>query len=85
MAQVRVRMEEIDGVWQVNLPTYTIVPGSEDYNTGQCVVEVPDDELGEDRGETVVDKAKLRRKYRGQGKWDRDSYEPPDRAIGAVI
>lgn len=87
MAQIRVRLDQVNGEWRVNLPTYTMVPGTEDFILGQCVVEVPDDELREDRqtGDQVVDVALLRRKYRGQPKWDRGNFEPPDRAVGAVV
>jgi len=57
---------------RVNLPTYAMVPGTEEYadkakkTLKSVVVEVPDDEVDE-KGRP--DPAKIRRKYRDNPKW----------------
>lgn len=62
--------------FRVNLPTYTMVPGSEEYADPEkkvlksVEVQVPDDEV-DDKGRP--DKAKIRAKYKGQPRWDHDN------------
>jgi len=59
--------------FRVRLPTYSMVPGTEEYADAEkkifksVEVEVPDDECDKGR----PDKAKIRAKYRGQPLWDR--------------
>lgn len=59
--------------FRVNLPTYSMVPGTEEYTDAEkkilksVEVEVPADEC-DDEGRP--DKLKIRKKYKGQ-KWDR--------------
>lgn len=61
--------------FRVNLPTYAMIPGSEEYADAEkkvlksVEVQVPDDEC-DDKGRP--DKAKIRAKYKGQPRWDRD-------------
>lgn len=61
--------------FRVNLPTYTMVPGTEEYADAEkkvinsVEVLIPDDEC-DDHGKP--DKAKIRSKYKGQPKWDHD-------------
>lgn len=66
----------VDGdPFRVNLPTYMMVPGSERYDAVdkkkllEVDVEVPDDEV---TAQGRPDVQKIRVKYRGQAKWDRD-------------
>jgi len=59
--------------YHVHLPTYAMVGGSEVLDgQGRLVkvdVFVPDDECDESG---ALDKAKIRAKYRGQPRWDRE-------------
>lgn len=51
--------------YHVNIPTYQIMEIKDKIAT----VEVPDDEINSNTGK--LDKNKIRHKYRGQSKWDR--------------
>jgi len=61
--------------FRVNLPTYTMVPGTEEYADAEkkvlkaVDVEVPADEVD---AQGRPDKAKIRAKYKGQPRWDHD-------------
>jgi len=78
MARIRARVigsgKEGD-TFRVNLPTYTMIPGTEEYADVEhkvlsaVEVLVPDDEV-DDKGQP--DKAKIRAKYKGQTRWDRE-------------
>jgi len=77
MAKIRVKVigsgKEGDP-FRVNLPTYSMVPGSEEYSDpGKKIlksveVDVPDSYLGPDG---KLDKARIRSIYKGQPRWDR--------------
>ena len=78
MARVRVKVVgsgERDDPRRVNLPTYQMIPGTEEYAGPEkkvlrsVEVLVPDDELDE-KGR--LSKARIRAKYKGQPKWDRE-------------
>ena len=78
MARVRVKVVgsgEPGDHFRVDLPAYQMIPGTEEYAgvdkkvLKSVEVLVPDDEL-DDKGRPS--KAKIRAKYRGQAKWDRD-------------
>ena len=62
--------------FRVDLPTYRMVPGSEEYAgidrkvLKSVEVLVPADEL-DDQGR--LSKARIRAKYRGQPRWDREN------------
>lgn len=60
--------------FRVNLPTYQMIPGTEEYAGPQkkvlksVAVEIPDDEV-DAQGRPSA--AKIRAKYKGQPRWDR--------------
>jgi ABC-type uncharacterized transport system substrate-binding protein len=64
-----------DDPFRVNLPTFQMVHGTEEYADEAktkliaVVVEVPDDELDE---KGALSKEKIRKKYEKQPKWDHD-------------
>jgi len=77
-AKIRVRVQAPDADnpgYHVHLPTYMMVPGSEEYADPEkkvlksVEVEVPDDYVDE-KGQ--LSKEKIRAKYKGQPRWDRD-------------
>jgi len=78
MVKIRVKVlppdADNDG-YHVHLPTYIVIAGTEEYADAKktkpqsVVVEVPDDEVGKDG---KPDKAKIRAKYKGQPRWDRE-------------
>jgi len=61
--------------FRVDLPAYTMIPGTEEYADAEkkilasVEVLVPDDEC-DDQGRP--DKARIRAKYKGQPRWDHD-------------
>ena len=76
MKKVKVKVVgsgERDDPRRVNLPTYQMIPGTEEYAGPEkkvlksVEVLVPDDECDE-KGR--LSKAKIRAKYKGQKKWD---------------
>ena len=78
MAKIRVKVAgsgEPGDPFRVELPTYQMIAGTEEYAgidrkvLKSVEVLVPDDEL-DDQGR--LSKAKIRAKYKGQPKWDRD-------------
>jgi len=78
MKTLRVKVQPPDedsDSYHVHLPTYMMVPGTEEYIDAEKTklksvkVLVPDDEVN-DQGKP--DKAKIRRKYKGQPRWDRE-------------
>jgi len=57
--------------FKVDLPTYSMVPGTEKIEAGvlkSVEVLIPDDEVDE---EGRPSEEKIRRKYRGQPRWDK--------------
>jgi len=77
MAKIRVNVlpPDTDNVnYHVHLPTYLMIAGTEEYSDPEktklksVIVEVPDDECTEGK----PDKDKIRAKYRGQPRWDRE-------------
>jgi len=77
MVRVRVKVQPPDAdrdSYHVHLPTYVMVSGTEEYVDPQKTklksveVEIPDDECAHGN----PDKAKIRAKYKGQPRWDRD-------------
>jgi len=78
MAKIRVKVLPPDqdcDKYHVHLPTYLMVAGTEEYEDAEKTklksveVIVPDDEVGKDG---KPDKAKIRAKYKGQPRWDRE-------------
>jgi len=61
--------------FRVNLPSYVMVPGTEEYADAEkkvlkaINVQVPNDEVD---AQGRPDKAKIRQKYKGQPRWDHD-------------
>jgi len=72
MAKIRVKVlppDEDNNAYHVHLPTCIMVAGTEEYRDDKLVsveVEVPDDECKDGK----PDKDKIRRKYKGQPRWD---------------
>jgi len=64
-----------DDPFRVNLPTYNMTQGTEEYADAEkkilksVEVEIPDDEVD---AQGFPDKAKIRSKYKGQPMWDHD-------------
>jgi len=78
MKKIRVKVQQPDSDndgQHVHLPTYIMVPGTEEYADTEkkllksVEVLVPDDYL-DDKGQ--LSKEKIRAKYKGQPRWDRD-------------
>lgn len=77
MARIRVKVhppDAEDNAYHVHLPSWIWVSGTEEYTDQEktklnsVVVEVPDDECTDGK----LDKDKIRRKYKGQPRWDRE-------------
>jgi len=74
MVKIRVKVvppDEDNNSFHVHLPTYMVVAGTEEYRDNKVVsveVIVPDDECKDGK----PDKAKIRAKYKGQPRWDRE-------------
>jgi len=77
MPRIRVKVQPPDAdtdKYHVHLPTYMMVAGTEEYADREKTklvsveVEVPEDECKEGK----PDKAKIRAKYHGQPRWDRE-------------
>jgi len=83
MAKIRVKVSgkgtDADP-FRVDLPTYLMVAGSEEYaDKARKVLKsvevlIPDDEC-DDRGKPSLEK--IRHKYRGQPRWDRPDLKLP--------
>jgi len=75
MARIRVKVQPPDedcDKYHVHLPSYMMVAGTEVYKDDKLVsveVIVPDDECRDGK----PDKDKIRQKYKGQPRWDRDN------------
>jgi len=69
-----------DDPFRVDLPTYAMIAGSEEYADKarkilkSVEVLIPDDEVDE-KGRPSLEK--IRRKYRGQPRWDRPDLKLP--------
>jgi len=83
MAKLKVKVSgkgTSDDPFRVDLPAYTMVAGTEEYADKarkilkSVVVEIPDDEV-DDKGKPSLEK--IRRKYKGQPKWDRPDLKLP--------
>jgi len=77
MTKIRVKVLPSDAEHNANhvhLPNYMMIAGTEEYADAEktkltsVVVEVPDDECKDGK----PDKGKIRAKYKGQPRWDRD-------------
>jgi len=66
--------------FRVDLPTYAMIPGTEEFSDPEkkvlasVEVTIPDDECDE-KGQPSTEK--MRRKYRGQPRWDRPDLKLP--------
>jgi len=83
MAKLRVKVTgkgTQDDPFRVDLPTYAMVAGSEEYADKarkilkSVEVLIPDDEV-DDRGKPSLEK--IRKKYKGQPAWDRPDLKLP--------
>jgi len=69
MARIKVKVVgsgKPEDPFRVNLPTYVLIGDVAEDKTAE--VEIPDDECKDGK----PDKAKIRAKYKGQPRWDRE-------------
>jgi len=83
MTQLRVKVMgegTQEDPFRVDLPTYAMIPGTEEYADPEkkvlasVEVQIPDDECDE-KGQPSPEK--IRRKYRGQPRWDKPDLQLP--------
>jgi len=67
--------------FRINLPTYTMIPGTEKMGGPEkrqlisAEIEFPDDEADEKGYPSLT---KIRKKYKGNPKWDREDVQLPE-------